>query len=109
AAGNRNLPSGEFGIFGARGLRGAVGNSIRSVSGFAGGNGFTYHDGQCAWRIRMGRRRNRSRSGDAGPAKLNAGARSGWIQTARKIAGRRDGNGPGADRDGDAAEEGRGW
>jgi hypothetical protein len=58
AAGYGNLPSSEFGISGASRLRRRRRREENCVSGFAGGHGFAYHDGEFAGSFWMGRRRN---------------------------------------------------
>ena len=59
------------------------------------------------WRVRLGRRRNRSRGRDARPAAFDADSGCGRLQIARAAARGLDGNGSRARRYADAAHEGR--
>ena len=67
-----------------------------------------HHHDQRPGRAGLGRGRHRGRGGDARPAAVHADAGGGRLQADRRAARRRDRHRPGADRDRDAAEEGRG-
>ena len=72
---DRHLPSGEPG---ASGIRGADRRARRGVDGpprHAGGHRQPYHDDQRPGGAGLGRRRDRGRGGDAGPAAVDAGPR----------------------------------
>ena len=78
------------------------------VSRHAGGHRLPYHHDQRTGGAGLGRRRHRSRGRHAGPAGFHAGAAGGRLQADRQAARGRDGYRPGADRDRDAAQAGRG-
>ena len=73
----------------------------------AGRHRLPHDDDQRPRRARLGRRRDRGGGGDARPADLDAAAAGDRLQAHRRAAGGRHGHRPGADRDRDAAREGR--
>ena len=75
---------------------------------YGGGHRQPHHHDQRPGGAGLGRGRHRGGSGDAGPAHLHADSRSHRLQAHRQIARRRHRHRPGADRDPDAAQEGRG-
>ena len=71
--------------------------TARRVSRHAGRHRLAYDDGQRAGRGRVGRRRHRSRGGDARPADLDADSAGARLPADRQDARRRDGDRPRAD------------
>ncbi len=80
----------------------------RGVSRHRDRHRFAYDDDQRARRRRLGRRWNRSRSGDAWALDADADSRSDRLSAGRRAASRRDRDRPGADGHADAAQERRG-
>ena len=73
------------------------------LPGHPGRHRLAHDDGQRARRARLGRRRDRGRGGDAGPADLDAAAAGRRLQARWRAARGRDRHRPGPDRDRDAA------
>ena len=108
AARDRDRAPGQSRVPGARRLPRDPRRRAAGVPGHAGRHRLAHHDGERAGRGRLGRRRHRSRSGDAGPADLDADPRG-----ARGAAGGRparggDGDRPRADGHRAAAQAGSG-
>ncbi|GIX13579.1 MAG: hypothetical protein KatS3mg118_1538 [Paracoccaceae bacterium] len=78
------------------------------LSRHAGGHRQPHHHGQRAGGAGLGRGRHRGRSGDAGPARVDADPRGDRLQAHRPAARGRHRHRPGADGHADAAQEGRG-
>ncbi len=78
------------------------------LPGHAGGHRLPHDDGQRARRARLGRRRDRGRGGDAGPADVDADPAGGRLPAARRAARGGDRDRPRADRHRDAARA-RAW
>ena len=108
AAGHRHLPPGEPGVPGPGGLDQAGERQDRRLSRHPGRHRQPHHHGQRPGGAGLGRRRHRGRGRDAGPAGHHADPRGGRLQADRRLEGRRHGDRPGADRDPDAARQGRG-
>ena len=73
------------------------------LPGHPGRHRLAHDDGQRPRRARLGRRRDRGRGGDAGPADLDAAAAGGRLQARRRAAGGGDRDRPRPHRDRDAA------
>ena len=108
AARHRNLPPGQPGIPGPRGVDGSIERQPDGLSRHPGRHRQSHHHDQWRRRTRLGRRRHRSRSRDARPAHLDAGSRGGRVPADRAACRRHHGDGPGAARGGNAAGQGRG-
>ena len=108
AAGHRHLPPGQPRISGAGGLDRGRGQPAARLPRHAGRHRQPHHDDQWPGRARLGGRRHRGRGGDARPADLDADPGGGRVQADRPAARGGDRDRPGAHRDRDAAQEGRG-
>lgn len=107
AARHRHLSPGQSRISGSGRLDQGRGRRSHRLSGYLRRHGQPHDDDQRPRRARLGRRRHRSRSGDARPAGFHAPAGSHRLQAHRQAQGRRDRDRPGAYRRADAAQEGR--
>ena len=108
AAGDRHRPSGQHRVPRARRLprrRRAAG--AVAYPGHGVRHRLAHDDGQRTRRGRMGRRRHRSRGGDARPAELDADSAGRRIPAVGPAARRRDRDRPRADDHRGAAQEGR--
>ncbi len=116
AARHRHLPSGQSRISipdcldgEAQGqLPGQVRRHRDGLSGHAGRHRFAHHDGERAFRARLGRRRHRGRSGDARPALFDAAAGSDRRAVQRQAQGGRHRDRSRPHRHADAAQARRG-
>ena len=106
AAGHRHLPPGEPRIYRAMRVdrRGPDGRDGR-LPRHAGRHRQPHDDGQRPRRARLGRRRDRGRSGDARPAGLDADPGSRRLPPRRRAQGRHYRDRPRADRHPDAARQ----
>ena len=109
AARHRHLPPGQPRIPVADRVVQALGGGRdrARLPGHARRHGLAHHDGERARRARLGRRRDRGRGRDAGPADLDADPRGDRVQADGETARGHDGDGPRAHRHPDAAQEGR--
>ena len=108
AAEHRHRAPGEHRAPGARRVRHGEGRRALGVSRHAGRHRLAHHDGQRPGRAGLGRRRHRSGSRDARPARHDADSARHRLQAHRQPARRHDRHGPRAHRHRDAAQEGRG-
>ena len=102
-AGHRHLSPGEPRVHRPGRLQPRARRPPVCLSRHAGRDRLTYDDGQRTRSARLGRRRDRGRSGHARSADLDAAAAGGRIPALRQAAGRRYGHRSGPDRDRDAA------
>ena len=108
AAGHRHLPPSQPGISRAVRVDRPGGRRDARLSRHAVRRRQPHHDGQRARHSRLGRWRHRGRGGDARPADRHADPRRDRLPHDRQTAGGRDRHRPCADRDADAAPQGRG-
>ena len=101
---HRHRASGQPRVSRARDHGGGVGGRHARVPGHAGRHRLAHDDGERARRDGMGRRRHRSRSGDARPADLDADPAGARLPPDRHDARRRDRDRPGADDHREAAQ-----
>ncbi len=107
AAGHRHLPSGQPRAHRAgRVDQQGPGRRAGRLPGHMRRHRQPHDDGQRAWRARLGRRRDRGRSGDARPADLDADSRSRRLQVHRPAGRGRHGDRPRAHLHPDAPREG---
>ena len=105
---HRHRASGEHRAAGAGGVLGRRERQADRLSRYAGGNRLPHHHGQRARRAGLGRGRHRGRGGDARSAGHHAHSPGHRLQAHGGIAGRHHRDRPGADGDGDPAQERRG-
>ena len=103
AAGDRDLPPGQPRAPGPGRLQPRERRRPARLPRHPGRHRLAHDDGQRPRRARLGRRRDRGRGGDAGPADLDAAAAGGRLQARRRAAGGGDRDRPRPHRDRDAA------
>ena len=85
---HRDLPPGQPRVPRPGRLRDARRTAAARLPRHPGRHRLAHHDGQRPRRARLGRRRDRGRGGDAGPADLDAAAAGGRLQARRRAAAR---------------------